>query len=134
MRRIFASGAAAGSGYSRRMGSLSFVELSHFTQSLPLFFANDDAYRRFQNALMENPERGDVIAGTGGLRKMRWSDARRGKGTRGGIRVIYSHIPERQTIVLMLAYNKNKADDLTTEQRRQLAAIAELTRQELLKP
>jgi hypothetical protein len=42
-----------------------------------------------QNALLDNPEAGDVIEGTGGLRKVRHGDVRRGKGKRGGLRVIY---------------------------------------------
>lgn len=111
----------------------AFVELTGFTQSLSLFFASDDEYRAFQNVLLSNPERGEVIMGTGGLRKARWGDTRRGKGTRGGIRVIYLLLPEQKTIVFLRAYNKDKQDDLTTEQRKQFAAIAEAVRQELSK-
>ena len=50
---------------------------------------DDDAYSTLQNELMDNPEAGDMMEGTGGLRKLRQLDPRRGKGKRGGLRVIY---------------------------------------------
>lgn len=50
---------------------------------------DDEAYLAFQDELKKNPEAGDVIQGTGGLRKLRFGDPRRGKGKRGGLRVIY---------------------------------------------
>ena len=52
-------------------------------------YLNDAAYLDLQNELMANPQAGDVIEGTGGLRKLRQADPRRGKGKRGGFRVIY---------------------------------------------
>lgn len=52
-------------------------------------YLNDDQYRLFQNMLLADPEKGDVIPDTGGLRKVRFRDERRHKGARGGIRVIY---------------------------------------------
>ncbi|HZX23257.1 MAG TPA: hypothetical protein VFF18_06970 [Woeseiaceae bacterium] len=52
-------------------------------------YLTDDSYRRLQYALMQNPEQGDLIPGTGGFRKIRWEDTRRGKGKRGGLRIIY---------------------------------------------
>ena len=52
-------------------------------------YLDDDDFRGLQNLLMLQPEAGDSIPGTGGLRKLRFADARRGKGKRGGLRVIY---------------------------------------------
>ncbi len=52
-------------------------------------YLDDAAFARLQQALMKDPEAGDVIEGPGGLRKLRFADARRGKGKRGGLRVIY---------------------------------------------
>lgn len=52
-------------------------------------YLDDQGFCDFQNLLMKNPESGDVIEGTGGLRKIRFADAKRGKGKRGGLRVIY---------------------------------------------
>lgn len=65
-----------------------FVELPAFERYRSSYL-DDDAFARLQMTLMRNPESGDVIEGTGGLRKMRFADTRRGKGKRGGLRVIY---------------------------------------------
>ena len=67
---------------------LVFLETPLFTRLLGDYLS-DESYRELQRALMENPEMGDVMPGTGGFRKVRWEDARRGKGKRGGLRVIY---------------------------------------------
>jgi hypothetical protein len=66
----------------------TFVELPPFTRHR-VRYLDDQAYPELQNELMGHPEAGDVIAGTGGLRKLRYVDRNRGKGKRGGLRVIY---------------------------------------------
>jgi hypothetical protein len=63
-----------------------------------------------------------VIPGTGGFRKLRWADARRGKGRRGGLRVIYYWFDGQNQIWLMTVYDKNEAVDLTPGQRKALKA------------
>lgn len=68
--------------------------------------------------LLLNPEAGDVIEGTGGLRKVRFSDAKRGKGKRGGLRVIYYWWHVGEQFWLYTIYNKNEMDDLTAEQKK----------------
>jgi hypothetical protein len=65
-----------------------FVELPAFERYRAEYFS-DEAFTILQAILMKSPEAGDVIEGTGGLRKLRFADARRGKGKRGGLRVIY---------------------------------------------
>jgi len=67
---------------------VEFIEAPAFTQLLADYLGDDD-YRALQLHLARNPEAGDVIPGTGGFRKLRWADRRRGKGKRGGLRVIY---------------------------------------------
>ena len=67
------------------------------------------------------PDKGDVIPGTGGLRKLRWGFA--GRGKRGGSRVIYYyHRPEWQ-VLLLTAYAKNEKEDLPEREKRLLAAL-----------
>ncbi len=66
----------------------TFVELPPFERTRNDYM-DDDAYRLLQLDLMENPTAGAVIEGTGGLRKLRQADPRRGIGKRGGLRVIY---------------------------------------------
>lgn len=71
---------------------------------------DEESYRQFQLELVENPERGNVIPGSGGLRKIRWHGS--GRGKRGGTRVVYYWATEREVILLLLAYPKNERDDL----------------------
>jgi len=72
---------------------------------------------------VDDPGRGAVIAGTGGLRKFRWHGS--GRGKRGGIRVIYYWMRDRDLILLLLAYPKSEQDDLTAEQKRLLRGVVE---------
>src|SRR5688572_7537320 len=71
--------------------------------------------------LAANPEAGDLIPGTGGIRKLRWRA--RGKGTRGGARVIYYVYDRDHPILALLVYGKGEADDLSPAGKRQLAAM-----------
>lgn len=70
-----------------------FVETRSFMQRLQSYLSDSD-YQELQAELMQQPDAGRVIRGTGGIRKVRWRDAHRGKGKRGGIRAIYLHLPE----------------------------------------
>jgi hypothetical protein len=69
-----------------------------------------------------NPEAGDVIPGTGGVRKMRWG--RSGSGKRGGARVIYFYYCPDCPLYLLLAYGKAQATDLTQDEKKAVAAFA----------
>lgn len=82
------------------------------------YYLHDDAYQTVQQALLAKPEAGALIPGTGGLRKLRWPDFRRGKGRRGGLRIVYLYLPRDSEIWLFTLYGKDEADDLTPEQRR----------------
>jgi hypothetical protein len=66
----------------------TFVELPPFERHRSEYL-RDDNFRELQLALMADPTAGDVIQGTGGLRKLRWTDKRRGKGRRGSLRIIH---------------------------------------------
>jgi hypothetical protein len=100
-----------------------FIESIEFTawvsSSLP-----DETYAALQLDLMENPEAGDVMPGCGGLRKIRVSDPRRGKGKRGGARVIYLYVPEVRQFYMLDAYGKDERDDLNADEKKQLAGMA----------
>ena len=89
-------------------------------------YLTDDAYRKLQQTLLENPEAGDVIEGTGGLRKLRQPDAQRGKGKRGGLRVIYYWWLGGEQFWLFTVYDKDEAADLTPTQRKTLKHMLEL--------
>ena len=66
---------------------MEFLESPAFGRHLAAYL-DDDGYRKLQAKLAREPGAGDLIPGTGGFRKIRWADKRRGKGLRGGLRVI----------------------------------------------
>jgi len=97
----------------------SFIELPAFQRLRDNYF-DDQSFKGLQNALMTNPDAGDVIQGTGGLRKVRYADERRGKGKRGGLRVIYFWKDANNQFWLFTVYDRDEADDLTPDQRKML--------------
>lgn len=99
-----------------------FVETPIFTAEVNGLLS-DDEYAEFQQFLLADPRAGDVIKGTGGLRKVRWSMG--GKGKRGGVRVIYYVVDELDQIRLLLIYKKGIQDDMTAAQKKLLLAIKE---------
>src|SRR6478672_2628579 len=102
----------------------TFAEASVFTQVVEEYFGGDEAYSAFQCFLTLSPESGRVIAGCGGLRKVRWPDPRRGKGKRGGLRIIYLPIPEMRRFFMLDVYDKDEAEDLSPADRARLAQLA----------
>src|SRR6266404_7961093 len=100
---------------------MEFIEAPAFTHHLARYL-DDEQYRRLQATLANTPELGDVIPGTGGFRKLRWADVRRGKGRRVGLRVISYWFDGQNQVWLVTAYDKNEAVDLTPEQRTTLKA------------
>jgi hypothetical protein len=98
-----------------------FVELPAFERHRAAYL-DDAAFGALQNALMKDPEAGEVIEGTGGLRKMRFADKRRGKGKRGGLRVIYYWWRGGLQFWLYTLYDKDEMADLNAEQRKALRA------------
>lgn len=106
---------------------MRFIETSLFTKRL-VRIVDDDTYRKLQLELAVNPEKGRLIQGTGGLRKVRM--AARGKGKSGGARVIYLHLEQWHIVYLVYVYDKGEADELTATQKRELRAIAEAIKQE----
>ena len=96
-----------------------FMELPAFERHRQSYL-DDRAFSRLQEALMGNPEAGDVIEGTGGLRKMRFGDTRRAKGKRGGLRVIYYYWAGGRQFWLFTLYDKDEMADLSPKQRVEL--------------
>lgn len=104
-----------------------FVELPPF-ERLRASYLDDDAYKALQIELVLNPQAGDVIEGTGGLRKLRQPDPRWGKGKRGGLRVICYWWLGGEQFWLFTVYDKDQADDLTTEQRNAVKRLLQTER------
>jgi hypothetical protein len=98
------------------------IETPIFTRRIQAILS-DEEYRLLQIHLVNKPDVGKVISGSGGLRKLRWSAG--GHGKRGGIRVVYYWFMSKDTIFLLFAYSKSEQDDLTPEQLKQLKKVVE---------
>lgn len=99
-----------------------FRETRQFTKKV-VEHLTDDEYQKLQIRLCEFPEAGDLIKGSGGLRKIR--QAAKGKGTRGGSRVIYYFAVVRETIYMLDIYLKNEQEDLSQAEIKNLRSIVE---------
>ncbi len=82
---------------------------------------SEEKYSELQEALILRPDIGDLIPGSGGLRKIRWGVE--GRGKRGGVRVIYYWKVREDQIIFLLAYPKNVQDNLSTEQLKRLKTV-----------
>ena len=96
---------------------ISFVETRLFTRLVQAYLTDDD-YARLQQMLADDPELGDVVPGTGGVRKVRWGVA--GRGKRSGIRVIYFFQATQEEIWLLTLYAKNVIEDIPAHILRQI--------------
>jgi hypothetical protein len=96
-----------------------FVELPAFERYRSTYL-DDDGFLALQNLLMSRPDAGDLIPDAGGLRKLRFGDARRGKGKSGGLRIIYYWWITGFQFWLFAIYDKDEMADLTPRERRAL--------------
>ena len=103
---------------------MRFVETPIFTRELRNLL-EDEEYRTLQLALLLRPEQGLVIPGTSGLRKLRWG--LKGKGKRGGCRLIYYWDKRQEAFYMLLVYPKSKQEDVTPEQ---IKVLSKLVREE----
>ena len=99
-----------------------FVELPAFERRRADYL-DDAALHRLQAMMLADPEAGDLIEGTGGLRKLRFRDVRRNKGKRGGLRVIYYYWIRGPEFWLFALYDKDERSDLTADQRAAFKAV-----------
>jgi hypothetical protein len=113
--------------YPTRRKGLQFVEAPAFSRYRDEYL-DDEGFRMLQLALAANPEEGDLIPGAGGIRKLRWGDSRRGKGKRGGLRIIYYCFLSDEEIWLLTLYGKDEASDLSKDEKAQLKRSLEAER------
>jgi hypothetical protein len=97
-----------------------FVELTPFIEFCKEHWT-DDELRSLQNFLIADPNAGDVIRGSSGLRKLRWFA--QGQGKRGGARVIYYRYVSVDQIYLIYGYLKSVQEDLSRDQIKALSAL-----------
>ena len=100
------------------IADMLFIETSKFTE-LVQSQLNDDEYAALQWMLLERPDAGAIVPGSGGVRKLRWG--LRGKGKRGGIRVIYYWKTADDEIWLLTLYAKNVRENIPANLLKQIA-------------
>jgi hypothetical protein len=105
-----------------------FVYTEPFRKCWKAMGLSEDDLKKLEEILLENPQLGDVIEGTGGARKMRIQIENRGKSGRG--RVIYVDVFEKEKLYFLLAYPKNIQDDLTPDQKKQVRKLVEAIKKE----
>lgn len=88
-----------------------FIETSAFSAYLPDYLS-DEEYTALQEHLCETPEAGDLVRGSGGVRKLRW--ARAGSGKSGGVRICYYARTRRGQILMLVIYAKSTRDSLSS--------------------
>lgn len=106
---------------------LAFRETSLFTRRV-VERLSDAEYLELQAALILQPELGELIPNTGGIRKVRWRETGRGKGKRGGVRVIYYWHTAGSLIYFLHIYSKSEQADLSEDEKK---ALRKLVAQEL---
>jgi len=107
----------------------TFVETSSFTRKVDA--EGPGALLQIQTELLRNPGAGAVIQGTGGLRKARIADAGRGKGKRGGYRVIYLDLADAARTYLLAVYDKNEKGDISADEKRVMRAVVDKIKKEV---
>lgn len=95
-----------------------FIETSLFTRLLPDYLT-DDEYRSLQSYLMAKPDAGNLVRGSGGVRKVRW--ARSGRGKSSGVRVIYYWKQSQHEIWMLTLYNKSERSTIPGHSLKQIA-------------
>jgi len=100
----------------------TFKETPTFTKKVEET-GGTDLLKAIQDEILKNPVVGDTVANTGGLKKFRMADPSRGKGKRGGLRIIYLDLPDREVTFLLYLYGKDEAEDLTVEEKKAFKAL-----------
>jgi hypothetical protein len=99
-----------------------FIETSLFTKLLPEYL-NDEEYRSLQSYLLQKPDAGAVVRGTGGVRKVRWAPSSQGKS--GGIRAIYYWKKSDHEIWMLTLYSKSERATIPSHTLKQIAEAIE---------
>ena len=105
---------------------MTVAETAPFIRQAAKLWTEDDR-SAFVNFIAVNPDVGDVIPDTGGLRKIRWS--RPGSGKRGGVRVIYFYYDDTMPLFLLLIYAKAQQENWTQDEKRHSRTLTEAIKQ-----
>ncbi|OFZ17715.1 MAG: hypothetical protein A2Z20_01660 [Bdellovibrionales bacterium RBG_16_40_8] len=107
-----------------------FIYSPLILKRLAEFAEPEDKARQIENELLNNPESGDVVPATGGVRKFRLPDEGRGKGKRGGIRVFFLDLPHVEKIHLLYLLRKGESTDLAADEKKLLRDLVLILKRE----
>ena len=108
----------------------TFIETPIFTAKWLELGLTDDNLKDLQKILLENPKLGDTISHTGGLRKIRVPMENKGKGKRGGARVLYVDVELKEKIYFVNVYSKDEKSDLTPDEKKAFKAAIKILKEE----
>lgn len=112
-------------GFSREQ-LLDFIELTPFTKCWRQLELDDEGdLTQLQMHIMRQPTKGDLIPGTGSIRKIRFAPERWHRGKRGGVRVWYVHLPDLGTVILCYAYAKNELENVSQSVKNYLNQLVD---------
>jgi hypothetical protein len=98
----------------------TFIYAEIFEHALKGRKRSDEIIDVVESEILRNPHCGDIVPGTGGVRKFRSEDLERGKGKRGGFRVLYLDLPHVERTHLIFLYDKGEADDLSSKGKKRI--------------
>lgn len=110
------------------MGKLVTVAETQLFLRQPGEVWSEEERFEFVDFIASNPEAGDVIPDTGGVRKVRWS--RQGRGRRGGVRVIYFYYNPEAPLYLLMVYAKAAREDMTPGEKRTVSDLAAILKRQ----
>jgi hypothetical protein len=87
---------------------------------------SDEDLSELEHLILSNPDAGDVVSGTGGLRKLRFSPSSWRRGKRGALRIGYSHRREFEVVLVIAVYPKNEKSNFTATERREIKRLLDL--------
>lgn len=102
-----------------------FVMTLGFDMALRRQANPDELQRKIEDRILENPECGDTVPGTGGLRKFRLADENRGKGTRGGFRVYFLDLSHKEKTYLLVLFDKDQKDDISSDEKKAIKVLVQ---------
>lgn len=95
-----------------------FVEVPGFERAVDQFEARHELLKFIQKEILKDPQKGAIVPGCGGVRKLRIPSPGRQKGKRGGFRVLYLDLPEKAKTYLLVIYGKDEADNISPEGKK----------------
>lgn len=108
----------------------TFIMTKIFDKNWNKFGLTDDDLQKFEVFIMQNPNAGDVIEGTGGLTKIRWNLPNKGKSD--GVRVLYVDFTHKEKVIFINCYSKHEKDDITNREKAIYKDLINEIRKELI--